>query len=451
MPTYRVDWQKILTKIDAQGLAVSDLVLLAVPIGGREILASIIGDRLEWPATYRTGDHESNDWDELEAFGNQIIKGLWDGIMLADLLALMQQILDAIPAGAVCCDSYAGTAMIDPELEIGEGDPPDEYAGVVVDDWADYQQWVCGAARGWIDMMADSLDKIENGFDTGVMAISGLGILVAIFAFPGIGWAFALSITNAAGIWLALQELASYLILGDAADDLRTGKTDLANTILCAGSAEQAAIDVRLWITANLDALGDDIMQLFDIEQNMIGIYLGEAADGTPLNVEQDAGCSDCIAFGEYTYEWDSDVEGWLNFGTTITWVADGGGRISAYSDTPGTYFVYRDPDGMGDDAGYDPDVQDLKITKISFDWIRPVEVGVVMELKVKTTYNGVEDFFEVVEAATDPDTSGSVSLTNPGTEDGIRPQIQIYMRTVSGGASNEVQFDNFHFEVELA
>lgn len=310
MPVYRVDWPFIRDNLllipPAPG---EEWEIIALPVGGRQILSSVIGDRLHWQATYRTGEYDYSDWDLLRAIGDAVYAGLGDGIMLQDLLDKLD-ILDAntdeveslLSALRDCsCNiapgvdyNFVGEDVVSPPDNItpGVGDVPTAFennpladydsSGTV--DWDDYSVYLCDAAQRWAAAMTEVLQFMRFVTTVDAFAFTRDYLLGGVLAklLPGqvddaiiLAWSTMYDLVDAFGAWLtgvpSSAEWDAIMVAWDGT---------IKNRVIChvakAVDADTAAADIRNDMQSLYDGvLWDSFWTLYPFARIMRRVMAG--------------------------------------------------------------------------------------------------------------------------------------------------------------------------------
>lgn len=272
----------------------SGLKLLCLsPVSFR--LVADMSAMLQWPT--RFGLTRGEEVPDLADIAYQEINNPMNLVDLTEVITILTDLTEAVRQlklstqfSVDCCETYS-TLTEDPEIEFGDGSPPPTYGGGDVEDWDEYQNYVCAAAYRYADAMVAALDKLEDAVDNALLGVGAVAIIASIFAAPAVGLILAVDYALAAGIFTAIADMATGALLGDLKLWMLSNRNQIAATITCAGSAQQAYTDLFDWWDEQLAAGQLLVMRAFPIENAMNVIYSGTDADGNNLELEPNDGC----------------------------------------------------------------------------------------------------------------------------------------------------------------
>ena len=291
----RIDWPHIKNKIFGVSVDADTPYLFVIPHGGRHLLLAMT-ERLKWRATFRTDGYDYSDWDDLQAVVAATEQGLMGETKMSDLIDILTQIYNAIRALQqrneinidACCENANPTP--DPGIEVGDGEPPNEYGDEPIQDWDEYQAYLCAAALKWVESMERALRDLGEAVDNGLIVIGGIAALLGLLALIGI--IISVSFGLAAALFGAIVALVAGDALEEAADWFRDNKQDIANVIYCSPTAEIAADNVKQYIQDHVSAEAWSVLKWFDYQNNMNIIFAGKDADGNTVDVQPSTSCS---------------------------------------------------------------------------------------------------------------------------------------------------------------
>ena len=201
------------------------------------------------------------------------------------------QIAAAIAAKDFCCDTPSYYAP-PPSVVTNQGDPPANYGENTTADWEEYNAYICGVAKQWVQGLIVAMSNFADVIDTGSIVIGGVALVLSMLAAPAVGLLIAVSYGTAAEIFTALLNFSGTETVDDVATFLIAQENEIARAIVCAGSPEAAALAVRQLLSNNLTPLEYTAVKYFDIEGDMARIYAGEDKNGVALNLSPSSTCA---------------------------------------------------------------------------------------------------------------------------------------------------------------
>ena len=230
----RVDWPLLVNRFEAFGIDPNASCLVCIPTAGVYLLAAIV-ERLQWRATYDTGEYDYGDWIDLQEIVEDTINGL--NPMCDDLItAIVSQVTtnmstiiqNSVIYNDVCCMTDAGNPIADPDPI---ADPPAATA--------DLCKQAQAAHDNGLEFLNSFLDTVDVG--SGITA----GLIATL-----IGGFFILPVALLGALVGALVA-----ILSDAlTDELLETWEDLKHAIVCAIVEANSADNAKNAVHGIIDA-----------------------------------------------------------------------------------------------------------------------------------------------------------------------------------------------------
>jgi hypothetical protein len=218
----RLDWQAIVTKLEALGVEPNASCLICIPVAGVYLL-SALAERLEWRATYRVADYDYSDWDDLYQIVEDTIGGL--DPMCDDLIAeivsqtttnvtnnVTQVVNNAAATAEMCCYMAENPVNVPPVSEVpppGTSEDRDE---------------LCKIAQAAHD---EGINFLDTAFDMAeIFGSLTIGSIAAALAL------LVLSIPASLVLGVIVAILA--LVLADAPEDTAALWNSIKHDVVCA-------------------------------------------------------------------------------------------------------------------------------------------------------------------------------------------------------------------------
>jgi len=334
-----------------QRITENDTLLFALDRQWQQLLLAT-ADRFQWQATYRIGGYDFADWETLRAIAEKGTNDLMGGIMLSDIIDYIDEIetkLDTLINLTGCCPPDGVTTFFAPAPLPATPDYPYDgetypvlYAGLTMDDLADYQAHLCGAANSMIDNIVAGLNNVQAQWSVGGAifgVVAAFLSLVAGFTLIGIPVAIAIATGSSAAIIAAGAGIAG--LFSGAADDIE----DARNALICL-----ALHDTPANFAAGMEALvstlaWSTLLQYLNYNDMIASLYSGQVAGEniTVTPTTENCNCEPTYDFDE-TFTFDSDAESFT--GSKGGWVSDYGGCLRCVPDGGGyTYLDYHEED----------------------------------------------------------------------------------------------------------
>jgi len=334
----RINWVAI-----QEYITENDMLLFVLPRHFQQLLLTL-APMLKWRATYNRAGYDYADWDDLLALVDGGIDELMGGIMLSDIIGYIDEIetkLDQLINKADCCLPDGITTFFAPVPLSATPDYPYDgetypatYAGIAMDDLADYQAHLCGAANSMIDNIIAGLETVQTQWGVGGAmfgVVAAFLSLVAGFTLVGIPVAIAIAAGSSAAIIAAGAGIAG--LYSGTADDIE----DARNALICL-----ALHDTPANFAAGMESLvstlaWSTLLQYLNYNDMIASLYSGQV-DGENITVTPTTENCTCATIYDFdiTYNFDSDAEGWRL--TRSAWQA--GGYL--FGQTDGAGYVYH-------------------------------------------------------------------------------------------------------------
>ena len=334
----RIDWNKLKTAYDDEDC----ILVLNSRVAG---ILSSIWHRLEWEATYRTGDYDYSDWDYLQRILADGSQQVGNPMKLSDLAALIDELepllrsiqqLGQLAPG--CCSVYerldfTGGAQYTDLVTDGIGDVP---ANIVAagyasssSDWTGYSDYKCMAAHLIVLSLAEKFSKLAAMMDTAGNIANGLAgvtaIIMAIWIVPPAAGAAVMlgailgSFILASNLYNALFDLGKN-DLDQLSVEILALEDELACSIFQAAGTTAAVAAFNSVVAANFSLTAAAAIYNSGAEDSIRALLGGRYADTDIAAALSDLGLSptgfvcSCDPLGDYfthTFTFDSSLEGW--------------------------------------------------------------------------------------------------------------------------------------------
>lgn len=202
---------------------------------------------------------------------------------VSDILALMRNTDSCCGDIITYGDSTTYITIIIP----GDGDPPEYYGETEVEDWDEWNQYLCHNSNLWIDELINAAETVAAALSTGGMSIGLLAAILAAIAFFVVGGVLALPILML--ILFGLGTGTSAVIFSDAATDIEDARDDI-NCAIITGRSVSAAVEEAL----SSGTAWDLLFKFIDYDSAVAILYEGGDGDETYLEAELDDSC-DCL------------------------------------------------------------------------------------------------------------------------------------------------------------
>jgi hypothetical protein len=212
-----------------------------------------------------------------------------------------------------CCDenvTFDNSTTYITVIVPGEGDDPEYYGETAVEDWDEWNEYLCHNAKLWLDELIHHTGNVEAALNYGGMTVALIAAAIVGVSFFVVGGVVAMPVIYAAVAGLVAGISAT--VFEDAADDLTTAYDDIICAIMLGLSLGDAVEDALGVSTAW--AL---FFQYIDYSSAQAILY--EGGDGiTFLESETDDTCTDCVypQVGEYLTKWE-----WIEEDEYLNWV----------------------------------------------------------------------------------------------------------------------------------
>jgi len=311
----RIDWVAI-----QEYITENDMLLFVLPRHFQQLLLTL-APMLKWRATYNRAGYDYDDWDDLLALVDGGIDELMGGIMLSDIIGYIDEIetkLDQLINKSDCCLPDGITTFFAPVPLSATPDYPYDgetypatYAGIAMDDLADYQAHLCGAANSMIDNIIAGLETVQTQWGVGGAmfgVVAAFLSLVAGFTLVGIPVAIAIAAGSSAAIIAAGAGIAG--LYSGTADDIETAR----NALICL-----ALHDTPANFAAGMESLvptlsWSTLLQYLNYNDMIASLYSGQV-DGENITVTpttENCNCEPTYDF-DITYTFDTGLQNWVN------------------------------------------------------------------------------------------------------------------------------------------
>jgi len=348
----RIDWVAI-----QEYITENDMLLFVLPRHFQQLLLTLV-PMLKWRATYNRAGYDYADWDTLLALVDGGIDELMGGIMLSDIIGYIDEIetkLDQLINKADCCLPDGITTFFAPVPLSATPDYPYDgetypatYAGITMDDLADYQAHLCGAANSMIDNIIAGLETVQTQWGVGGAmfgVVAAFLSLVAGFTLVGIPVAIAIAAGSSAAIIAAGAGIAG--LYSGTADDIETAR----NALICL-----ALHDTPANFAAGMEALvptlsWSTLLQYLDYNDMIASLYSGQVAGEniTVTPTTENCTCATIYEFDE-TFTFETDSQTWTM--ARAEWSSLHGGSIALAPTVAGYAILNLTEDAMLDILG---------------------------------------------------------------------------------------------------
>lgn len=323
----RIDWNQILDRIGSVGS--TEPILFLLPAGGRELLLSV-APRLTWEATFRVGDYDYADWDELQAIVSLTEYGLMSGVPMQDLIDAInnqtQQLSNAIAGIDFSCPDITLQAC----NSLSNGDFPDEPPDTIPTyqtappstpepQTGTYEEYKCKATHKYLDATRNLIDNLID-----------LTLQQSPYT-----WLYNLLTTEEFGnpvyqVLIAIFNFLTANTYGLLKADILALFDELEQDFLCAIFASETPADAFGLIEAIIDASGGGfvvryLLRLFVIDSTTLSpIWVEDQVDVTGY----DGAVCECYAPENgfvYDEPYDANLGLWGNPSGGFGWRNNGG------------------------------------------------------------------------------------------------------------------------------
>lgn len=336
MTTLAIDWLALKNRIGEENLEAPTLV--CVPRAGAFLLLSI-GARLRWESTFRNGEYDFSDWDNLQRIVEDTMGALSEDNMidLTQIEETLEQLVAAVQAQnnttlleIQCCENNVTRDQLpESDVEKDVGNPP------ISPDWPTFNDYLCSAGYGLADELALRCYDLRALQSAG---IGGIASLTAVFAawfavFVGVVLSEAAAITD---FFSGVADVNFWQELGEKFENNEVIRAAIA----CALVESQNPLDAygkyqikigELVGQGELTALEGEAAKILIVSGVMETIYNQQNPDGEPLDFSKydDKDCSACgqvvLGFVDYIpVLGGAPIAGWNGMSGSTVWYDDG-------------------------------------------------------------------------------------------------------------------------------
>lgn len=409
---FRFDWELLKTRMGQAGESPTDPCLICIPKAGAKILVALM-ERLRWKATYRVGDYDYYDWDDLQNIVDETEEGM--SVQCDSLVAQITQeitnnfttiineksIADAANAG-ICCflDSQPD---VDPEPDeiIPTGDDRDE---------------VCKSAQLAHDNGRAFLSRVFN------YGKAGGGLSAGLIAF--IIGLYAISLP--AALLLTVVGVLVAIITDLATDEAEASWLAMKGDVVCAIYYATNPLEAKLEVDAVIDetnatGLSKQLFKALYSQAQINKIFNNQVGDASAYSVGYCEACGEnniidvTFDFAESSEPFSlantayDEAEESIKFHVTSTTPTGGAANLNA---NLLSQFLELDADTSYELLGYEMQFQDISDGTKTFDHLLQVTPFVEGEPLEEFTQGGYQTLVTFSKILTSP--LSSVSGANP-------------------------------------
>lgn len=208
-----------------------------------------------WRAWERGLDKRGKDAAANWRVAFELTSECWRMTCLEDLTTTVEDILELLQTKKDCCDDnvhYLPTEEVGTEIDPGVGDPPENYGETPVEDWDEWNQYLCYSAHKYVDYLAHTGSEMFFLMEVGTIGLGVVAAFLALLAASGVGLpiAFGTAVAIVGGIAL-LGTITTFL---NSAEAIESARDNIVCAIMLngdlAGAVETAlssGIDWDLW------------------------------------------------------------------------------------------------------------------------------------------------------------------------------------------------------------
>lgn len=251
---YRLDHDKVI-------VPEGDSLLAVIPLSARNMVLTLC-EYMNWPAFWRVNPPSELEWDNIQSIIAEVEQAMSTAISVQLLDGRLEEIKTAIEGiesggGELDCACFEALIPIimggqfEPQTPVDWGDPANDglwdNPASVGNAASSESLPACRLANHLVGAMIKTLDGLNS---VSALGASGTSIAAAtmLLAIPVVGWATAISLVTATGIWAGILAGGSHLLRSHA-DYLRENK----DAIAC--SFDEVILDDRAAIRAFLVSL----------------------------------------------------------------------------------------------------------------------------------------------------------------------------------------------------